>query len=74
VSVGSSAMPKMKISDDYRAKLKLWVLNPRVEALPKIRGIPAFHGRKFSSYAEMNGWKEGLLRQIALSGGVHWTK
>lgn len=57
----------MKITDDYKAKIKLWAANPRVvpDQPPVI--IPNFKSKKFKSHAEMNEWKQSVLRQIAMT-------
>ncbi len=55
----------MKITDDYKAKYRLWAANPRVIAAPAPPKLPKFASRKFSSHAEMNEWKRNLLREIA---------
>jgi len=55
----------MKLTDDYKAKIKLWVANPRVMPLPPGPPVPRFRPQKFSSYEEMNRWKKALLTQMA---------
>lgn len=55
----------MKITDDYKAKYRLWAANPRVIAASAPPKLPKFASRKFSSHAEMNEWKRNLLREIA---------
>ena len=57
----------MIITDDYKAKYSLWAANPRVVAEPAPAKLPGFTSRKFSSHAEMNAWKQSLLRQRAES-------
>jgi len=57
----------MKITDDYKAKYRLWVENPRVAPAPAPVRIPHFRSRRFSSHAEMNAWKESVLRDLARS-------
>lgn len=54
----------MKIKDDYKAKIRLWVANLVVipDAPPK---LPPFPPQKFRSHQEMNEWKLKLLRQVA---------
>jgi len=64
----------MKVSDDYKAKYRLWARNPKVCALPKAVGLPYFGHKKFTSYEEMNNWKREYLLRIAAAGGVKWTK
>jgi hypothetical protein len=54
----------MRIVDDYNAKLRLWVSNPRVVPLPAGPTLPKFRAQKFRTHAEMNRWKEDLLRQL----------
>jgi hypothetical protein len=58
----------MKITDDYRAKIRLWVLNPQVAPAPLPPSLPKFSSKKFSSHAEMNRWKQELLKQLAREG------
>jgi hypothetical protein len=55
----------MKITDDYRAKIRLWAANPRVVPLPPGPRLPRFRARKFSSHAEMNAWKRELVLELA---------
>jgi len=55
----------VKISDDYRAKVKLWARQPRVEPLPPGPRLPKFNARKFRTHEEMNRWKQSLLREMA---------
>ena len=57
----------MKITDDYKAKYRLWAANPQVIAAPKPPNLPKFGSRKFSSHLEMNAWKRNLLREAAQS-------
>ncbi len=61
----------MKITDDYKAKYRLWAANPRVIAAAAPLKLPKFTSRKFSSHAEMNEWKRNLLREIALAAPSH---
>lgn len=55
----------MKITDDYKAKVRLWAANPQV--VPPLPGpkFPPFRSQKFKSHAEMNAWKESMLRKLA---------
>ena len=57
----------MKITDDYKAKIKLWAANPQVVPDMPPKNMPRFKSKKFSSYAEMNEWKKSLLREFAKS-------
>jgi hypothetical protein len=58
--------PAQKIGvDDYEAKIRFWARNPRIVPLPSGPKIPHFPPQKFNSYAEMNAWKEKLIRQMA---------
>ena len=61
----------MKITDDYRAKYRLWAENPTVASLPVAPALPSFRPQKFRSHAEMNEWKQALLCQLAASGSGH---
>lgn len=61
----------MKVTDDYNAKLRLWAANPQVVPLPKSFPLPKFSPQKFNSHAEMNRWKENLLREIARQNVTH---
>jgi hypothetical protein len=55
----------VKVTDDYKAKVRLWASNPTVVPLPAGPRIPNFKSKKFNSYAEMNEWKRALIRDIA---------
>ncbi|MCX8091923.1 MAG: hypothetical protein N3I86_13490 [Verrucomicrobiae bacterium] len=55
----------MKITDDYNAKIRLWARNRQVIPSPPPVRIPGFKSRRFSSHAEMNAWKEQVLRELA---------
>ena len=57
----------MKITDDYKAKYRLWAQNPRVAPVSKAVKIPRFKSQRFSSHAEMNAWKQSVLRELARS-------
>jgi hypothetical protein len=61
----------VKLTDDYKAKLRLWVRDQRVVPLPPGPPIPKFPPQKFRSHAEMNVWKLELLRRIAREGEQH---
>ena len=52
----------VKISDDYRAKLRLWADRPTVEPLPPMPPLPKFSSKRFRSHQEMNQWQQELLR------------
>ena len=58
---------RMKTTDNYKAKYRLWAENPRVVPASAPVRIPNFRSRRFSSYEEMNAWKESVLRQLARS-------
>jgi len=55
----------MKVTGDYKAKLRLWAANPRVIASPASPAIPKFPPQKFRTHSEMNEWKKQLILQIA---------
>jgi hypothetical protein len=57
----------MKITDDYKAKYRLWAANPTVTPASAPVKLPNFKSRRFSSPAEMNAWKDSVLRQAAQS-------
>jgi len=61
----------MKIADDYKAKLRLWAANPAVATAPPPPLLPRFCAQKFQTHAEMNAWKQALLRQLAREGPAH---
>jgi hypothetical protein len=61
----------MKITDDYKAKIKMWAANPQVVPDSPPKNIPKFRSMKFQSYAEMNAWKKSLLREMAKSAPGH---
>jgi hypothetical protein len=55
----------VKITDDYRAKIRLWAANPRVVPLPPGPRLPRFGHRKFTSHAAMDAWKREFLLAMA---------
>jgi len=55
----------MKITDDYKAKIKMWAANPQVVPDSPPKNIPKFRSMKFNSYAEANAWKKELIKQMA---------
>jgi hypothetical protein len=61
----------MKISDDYKAKYRLWAANPRVVAAPAPPPLPRFGSRKFATHAEMNEWKRRLFLDAAQNLSLH---
>lgn len=67
-------MSAIKITDDYKAKIKLWVAHPVVMPLPKPDNLPYFGHKRFNSYEEMNAWKKEYRAEIAKAGGIKWTK
>jgi len=58
---------RMKITDDYKAKYRLWAENVRVVPEGAPTKLPHFRSRRFSSHAEMNVWKQSVFRQLAQS-------
>ena len=54
----------MKISDDYRAKIRLWAMRPTVVALPTGPCLPHFAAKKFQTHLELNQWKKSQLRKL----------
>jgi hypothetical protein len=63
----------MKYTDDYSAKIRLWIERTVVVPLPKMTGLPRFAPQKFRSHEEMNAWKKAYLEPIAAQGGCQWT-
>ena len=61
----------MKISDDYRAKLRLWARQPTVVPLPPGPKLPKFKAQKFRNHEEMNQWKRALLLELARRDASH---
>jgi len=61
----------VKISDDYRAKLRLWARQPVVVPLPPAPALPRFTAQKFRTHQEMNEWKRILLREVARTAACH---
>ena len=57
----------MKITDDYKAKYRLWAENPRVIPAPAPPKLPRFKSLRFNSHLEMNEWKQHIVRQLAQS-------
>lgn len=55
----------MKITDDHRAKARLWARQPTVVPLPPGPTLPRFPAQRFRTHAEMNRWKQSLLRELA---------
>lgn len=55
----------MKVSDDYRAKIRMWASNPVVVAAPPVRRYPPFPSVRFANHEEMNRWKADYLLRIA---------
>lgn len=55
----------MKITDDYKAKYRLWAANPTVIPAPAATRLPNFKSRRFSSHLELNAWKLSVLQQLA---------
>jgi hypothetical protein len=61
----------VKISDDYRAKVRLWAMRPAVVALPPGPTLPGFTAQKFHTHAELNQWKKSRLRELAQTKVPH---
>jgi hypothetical protein len=61
----------MKVTDDYSAKYRLWAANPRIIPAPTPVRIPHFKSRRFTTHAEMNVWKESVLRLLAQAAPGH---
>jgi len=61
----------MKVSDDYKAKTRLWAQHPKVVAPLPGPPLPWFKPKKFRTHAEMNRWKADLLRKIADEAARH---
>lgn len=57
--------------DDYQAKVRLWCREPVVVPLPPGPPLPKFKARKFRTHAELNRWKQELLREIAQTAVPH---
>ena len=55
----------MKVTDDYKAKVRLWAENPQVIALPASPPLPRFSPQKFRTHLEMNAWKKELILQMS---------
>jgi hypothetical protein len=52
----------MKTIDNYKAKYRLWAENVQVIPEGTPVKLPHFRSRRFSSHAEMNTWKQTVLR------------
>lgn len=61
----------MKVTGDYRAKIRLWAMAPRVAQWRLGPALPGFAAQKFKTHAEMNRWKESLIRAVARRGTNH---
>lgn len=55
----------MKATDDYNAKFRLWAANPTLAPAGAAPKLPGFKSRRFASHAELNAWKDSMLRQLA---------
>jgi hypothetical protein len=55
----------MKFTDDYKAKIRIWAKDPTIKPSPEPPILPSFPPQKFRSHAEMNDWKQSLLRLSA---------
>lgn len=56
---------RMKITDDYNAKYRLWAANPTVVPAPAPIKLPDFKSKRFASHADLNAWKLSMLQQLA---------
>lgn len=54
----------MKITGDYNAKYRLWAAKPTVIAAGEAVKLPGFKSRRFADHAELNAWKDSVLRQM----------
>lgn len=63
-----------KTSDNYQAKVRLWVRNLRVARIGVVPVLPRFGSVRFNSYEAMNAWKREYLRALARQGGCQWKK
>ena len=63
--------PKMKVTDDYKAKTRLWAEHLKVVALPPGPPLPRFASKRFRTHTELNRWKARLLRQTAREAARH---
>jgi hypothetical protein len=61
----------MKITDDYKAKIRLWAASPKVVPAPPPQKLPAFGSQRFESHAQMNAWKKTLLLKLAQMAPEH---
>ncbi len=61
----------MKITDDYKAKYRLWAAHPRVVPAPAPVRLPRFKSRRFASHAEMNAWKQEVICELAQAAPNH---
>ena len=53
------------MTDNYRAKYRLWAEEVRVVPAPAAPVIPGFTSRRFATHAEMNEWKRTVLLALA---------
>jgi len=60
--------------DPRLEKIKLWLKNPPVMDFPVPTNLPKFSKKSFSSYEEMNAWKQEYLKEIAAAGGIKWKQ
>ena len=64
----------MKITDKYDGKLEIWARDCKIARMPRIANLPRFGHRRFSTYAELNAWKQSLRDELLKQGGAQWTK
>jgi hypothetical protein len=70
----TSTFEDVKITDDYKAKIKLWAANPPVMPDHRPKNGPKFKAQKFSSYDEFNAWKDALWKEWAQKIGANPEK
>jgi len=59
----------VKVTGDYKAKVRLWAMNPQVVALSASPPLPKFPPQKFHTHLAMNAWKKELILQMARAAG-----
>lgn len=62
---------RVKITDDYSAKIRLWARSPTVGPLPPGPTLPKFRPQRFRNHQELNRWKHNLLLELARQSAAH---